>query len=597
MAPALPNGDAPGRRNDLGIAALLTLCFLAVYGVGAATTVQGADAAEFMLIAGGGGLAHPPGYPLFSTMVRLFHHVIPWGSAAWHASLSAAALGAAAVGVTYLAVAQLTRQPLAAITAACSIGFFPSFWQYATVSEVFTGGVLTFALLAWCVAAIDGGRLGTRAGAALLGAACGLGTAHHHTLVLAAPLAAWGGWLLWRRARSTVHRVWVTLILMGGLFSTMATNLLSMLPGGNWRWGHTETWTGLLRHLLRSDYGTTKIAAQSSFGHVGSNIEAWAFALLVGFMLTAGVGLLGLAAGLHRRQWRGYTVALTLSLLLTGPVFVSMFGLDPVGMAKVLLARFYVFSAGLFAIAIGLGAAVVLARTGRAGLVLVAALIGLQLARSHQQNLSHRGWTVLDDYLRSSLSALEPDCLLVVSDDYQVFPLLYLQEIEGLRPDVTVVAAGMLGFPWYRDRISARDPTLRLDGAAIGGFNEDRSVPALVEENLPLRPVYMSFGLAGRPAIVEGVPAMAPSPAIVMRVYGDALPPPWEVESDLREALAHVDLKSGPVTNHQWAETWEAEAWRQYGIAIEALGAAWRAQGSPEQADRCDAAATAFWNG
>jgi len=598
-APPKPNASPPPAQThtatrDLGIPLILVLCFLVLYGWGASRTVQGADAAEFMLLAGGGGIAHPPGYPLFTAMVRLFHLAIPWGTAAWHASLAAAVLGASAVGVTYLTVVQLTRRPTAALVAACSLGFLPSFWQYSTVSEVFAGGVLGFALVAWCVAAIDGQRVDRTTGALLLGAACGLGAAHHHAVVLAAPLAAWGCWLLWAQARTAQRRATTTLVLTAGLLPGLVANLLLMLPGGAWRWGHTASWGGLIHHLLRRDYGTGKIAVQAAGGHIADNIEAWGLALLAGFLLSSLLGVAGLVAGIHRKPHRGYTIALALSLILAGPVFVSLFGLEPVGAARVLLTRFYLFSAGLFAIAIGLGAAAVLPRLGRAGPALLLGLLGLQLAQASQHRVSHRDWTVLDDYLRNSLEALEPGSLLVASGDFQVFPLVYLQQVEGVRPDVTVVASGMLGFPWYRQRLALHDPSLGLEGVAGGGFDILRALPALVEANLAHRPIYLSLGVAANPGLAELLPPMAPSDAIVMRLHPEGTPPPWVVEEDLRRAMAKVDMSSGPQTDHQWRDSWEAEAWRQHGIALNALAAAWRAGGATDQAERCERAAEGF---
>ena len=37
-----------------------------------------------------------------------------------------------------------------------------------------------------------------------------------------------------------------------------------MLPGGSWRWGDTTSLDGVVRHFLRSDYGTFRLASQEA---------------------------------------------------------------------------------------------------------------------------------------------------------------------------------------------------------------------------------------------------------------------------------------------------------------------------------------------
>ncbi|HEY9450476.1 MAG TPA: DUF2723 domain-containing protein [Gemmatimonadaceae bacterium] len=53
-----------------------------------------------------------------------------------------------------------------------------------------------------------------------------------------------------------------------------------------------------------------------------------------------------------------------------------------------------------------------------------------------------------------------PDAVLVTWGDNDSFPLWYLQIVEGMRPDVTVVVAPLLGARWYRAQLARRDALL-----------------------------------------------------------------------------------------------------------------------------------------
>jgi hypothetical protein len=53
--------------------------------------------------------------------------------------------------------------------------------------------------------------------------------------------------------------------------------------------------------------------------------------------------------------------------------------------------------------------------------------------------------------------------VLITGGDNDSFPLWYLQLVEGVRPDVAVITAPLVGADWYRGEIAARHGLLPLD--------------------------------------------------------------------------------------------------------------------------------------
>ena len=114
------------RRASLLLIALLGL-ILAVFGVYLSTlypSVPGGDSGELIVAADQLGVAHPPGYPLFTLLGKIASW-LPVGSVAWRVNLLTALLAAAAAGVLAGAVSKLTRNVAAGLVAGGLFAFSP----------------------------------------------------------------------------------------------------------------------------------------------------------------------------------------------------------------------------------------------------------------------------------------------------------------------------------------------------------------------------------------------------------------------------------------------------------------------------------------
>src|SRR5690606_37755221 len=110
------------------------------------------DGVELVVASSTLGISHPPGYPTYIILGKLFS-TIPLGAHAFRYNLFSAVSMAVAVGLTTLTIGTLYPRvrPSAALATVLLFAFTPLVWSQAIVTEVYALNVLMVAtfLLAW----------------------------------------------------------------------------------------------------------------------------------------------------------------------------------------------------------------------------------------------------------------------------------------------------------------------------------------------------------------------------------------------------------------------------------------------------------------
>ncbi|MBN1438640.1 MAG: DUF2723 domain-containing protein [Anaerolineales bacterium] len=150
-------------RLDRFLAAAVVLAALIVYGLTLTPSLSylSPDGSELATIPYVLGLAHSPGYPLYTWLGFLFSHLIPLGDVAYRINLMSAVMAALAAGGVYLILIRLLPEGIAlalrraaAVLAGLLLAFSKTFWAQALIAEVYApnaaGIALTLlALLGW----------------------------------------------------------------------------------------------------------------------------------------------------------------------------------------------------------------------------------------------------------------------------------------------------------------------------------------------------------------------------------------------------------------------------------------------------------------
>lgn len=563
--PAAPGGDRPEPAPRALLAAPLACALIAglSYGLTLAPTIVGGDSAELVTVAAVGGVAHPPGYPLYSLLGGLLAR-FPAGPVAWRVNLFSAVCAAIAAGLLCRAAGRVAGSAAAGALGAMAFALSPVVWPYAVTAEVFA---LNNALVAGLLVASTAGGPRRLAVAGLLG---GLALSNHHTSVfVAAPV------LCWMLARSRPWRSVNALALLGGL----ATGLLpyGSLPIASAAdppiaWGDLTTLPGFVDHVLRREYGTFRLATEDVGAPGGQLVQRVGLFLGRWARTTAGVGpvtaLAGLVVAVRARTvavaWSG---ALVLDLVVFGTL--SNVRLD-VPLHLTVQERFWQQPLLLGSALGALGAADLARRLGRPGEPLLAAgalAVAAVMAFVHLPGMRARRHTLFADYGRAVLEALPERALLLATSDEAIGAVRYLQLVEGVRPDVQIAPTGQLTRPWFRP-FAAR----RLRGVALPAA-EGFTAREFLDLNLPRARVFLLNKVPWL-ATLEDAYTARPS-GLVDEVRRRDAPPDIEAWAALARAqIAGFDVERAAAFP---AGTWERyvaeNVWRQYGRLAAALPA------------------------
>ena len=141
----------PGKRRDIF---LLLAALLPVYLLTMPHTVGRADTFEFQVVAPQLGIAHPTGYPLYLLLGKLFT-LVPIGSVAWRLNVATAVYALAATAILYLFGRRLLGKPLPTLLGAVALGLTPTFWSQAIEAEVYSLHALIIAAALYMMLKID----------------------------------------------------------------------------------------------------------------------------------------------------------------------------------------------------------------------------------------------------------------------------------------------------------------------------------------------------------------------------------------------------------------------------------------------------------
>jgi hypothetical protein len=493
------------------------------------------DSAELALAAVQGGLSHPPGHPLYVMLGWLFAHVPGVPSLLGLNALSAIPAALALVPVASLAESmagppapkdttagargRVARYALPALLVILAL--HATLWEVASRIEVYA--LATFFAL-WAVA---------RAAALLAGAAAAPGAAgpagRERALCWLAPGLALGLCASVNPVIAVVAAVSLAPVLLatlirdrgrwrhglalvaGGLAGCLPYLYVPLVAGRRdvFVWGMPAGGEALRRFVTFADFSTKQTGSPAAIAQHALEWLPWA--MEHGLLPLLALGLVahllwGLKAGTGRAL-APLSLGLTLIFIWRNAVYYPGIP-DYLGY---LMAPLSLLGAGVAALLVRMsrirgpdarprGRTRVLAGLLAGALVLTVALTPPPLhGRTRHRDDAARALA------RGALEHAPPRAVIIAASDHWVFPMMYLQQAEGVRPDVVVLVRGLSGSSWFWQHLFDRHADLR-PFALRGPGGQPARIARFLAEN-PGRPVLyedwtQALSLGHRPACV-----------------------------------------------------------------------------------------------
>ncbi len=409
------------------MSALVFLAAFALYLAGASPSIAPRDSADMASAAYTLGVAHPPGYPLYSVLGHLWQTVFPWGNPAYRLAVLSCLAAAGAVVFLFLGVRR-RYGVWPALTSSALVLVSAPLWKFALIQEKYSVHACFVAVLFYLS---EGEKEDFWRRARLSGFIAGLGLVNHQSLLFFLP-----GFLLLWRAECRRWGASLSAVLAAAVpWSLAGLSLYAFL------WVRLGSLGEALSVALRSQYGSGTLSAQlarplTADGAVrlfGWSLKAWALAVSLPAAAAAAYG-----AWLSWREDRDRAAGLLLAALLSGPLFVVLASFDVSNwVARSVLEPAFLIPA--LAASVLAGAAV--SRFGRfapAGLALAAAAL---LLRSPVPE--RRDDFLAYDYVRNLRRAVPPGGSLLVSGDTALFGLRWLERTAPRSAPIDLDGAGL----------------------------------------------------------------------------------------------------------------------------------------------------------
>jgi len=406
------------------------------------------------------GIAHPPGYPLYTLCIYLFGKIVPFGNFAYRINLFSSIVSTlSSVLLFYLYNFFIEKFGIKKNLVILLIGYLLSLifsfgylqWYLSIVSEMYTFNIL-FAVLLVIFCSKYFFSFSTKVIYGLF-FVFGLALANRIDLVLFVPILIFVFLDYIKQHKSSKNILILTFLFTIGISCYIYMPLRS-IKNPFIDWNNPETFVRLYSSLLRKTHGSTLDLISAGY-QAGENfvdgIKFYFQHLLNNLSI---LGLIIILFGTYRSFKLNYHfgLSLLLSWFLSCVYFIYKANMPPNPHSFAILEAHFLLPNVIIYVWLLLGVAETIKKYKNVHYVIFILLIILVGNNFfvNVKKLNKRNNFYAYDYTINILRSVPDNSIIVVKEDVQVFSLWYRKFVEKIRPKVYIIAAGLSGSEWYK---------------------------------------------------------------------------------------------------------------------------------------------------
>lgn len=469
-------------KKSLLYPASLSFIFFCIYLFFSPPGIVFGDSPELILASYSLGITHPPGYPLYSLLTKAFHYIVPFLSYAKACNTFSAFISSISLFIFFKTLERANVSILICTLSTLTLAFSEVYFKQSQISEVYSLNNFFFVTLLFLITSYYFNPQKRKIFLAFF--LIGLGLANHHTLLSFLVVGILFFFLLVKKNIKTFLIALLFLIL--GLTTYLYLPVRSM-SNPVLDWGDPESIGNFLEVILRKQFGFG--GGERSFEKFLNQLLSYGIFLWEQLFILIILSILGIY--LLFRQEKKLLLPIFLIFLINGlltPIVLNsteedFFLVKEFLTPSLIMAIFFVaYGAGNF-------------NPKRWFVYLYLSLFIFSLGYKFYldvDSLDKRKDIYSYRLAKDSLEFLPQGAFIIGESDYTLFPLWYLQYVEGVRKDVTVLDADFLMLPWYQRQNITRIPILKelipdisshassrkgsfLDESVLEGFKLDQS--------------------------------------------------------------------------------------------------------------------------
>ncbi len=175
----------------------------------------------------------------------------------------------------------------------------------------------------------------------------------------------------------------------------------------------------------------------------------------------------------------------------------------------------------------------------------------------------HRSDYFTIDMAENIFGSVERNAVIFVESDNSLFPLWYIQQVEGKRRDVAVIDVDFMMLPWFKEQMAGLYPGLDIPtedlgqhaggGGHAGGFDnmldsyKVGQVESLISALISTRPLYLSYEFGPVYREYNNSGHFVTEHGLLYRISREAAPPDFSILKDYRlRSIMDRDIPKTP---------------------------------------------------